>query len=118
MDLKNDGSVSFASIGTTGSANAYLDAASPLANQLLRVSSGRRYKTDIERYLPEAARALVKELRPVGYRSLCEADDPRRNSIGLIAEDVAEVCPELVTFNRNGRPESVHLAVLPLAAMA
>jgi hypothetical protein len=106
------------STGTTAStANAYLDAAHN--NNLLRSTSARRFKTDVREIWYETAQMMLAKLRPVFYRSLCAADDPEKQHIGLIAEDVAEVCPELVTYDADGRPANVQyekLAVLLLAA--
>ena len=69
---------------------------------LLRANSSRRYKTNI-RALPSDAAAVLM-LRPVGFdwRSTGESD------VGLIAEEVAEVLPELVVRDSTGRPEAVH----------
>jgi hypothetical protein len=116
-------SVQFPSIvsgtsGTTASAaNAYLDATH--SNNLLRSTSARRFKTDIRNLGPTRAWEILSNLKPIIYRSLCSADDPDRQHFGLVAEEVAEVCPELVTYDADGRPANVQyerLAVLLLAA--
>lgn len=82
-------------------------------------TSRRRYKSDIAPVVRERARDIIKKLQPVWFRSLCECDDPGQIHLGLIAEEVAEVCPELVTRDGEGNPQSVQyerLAVLLLAA--
>ena len=68
--------------------------------------SSRRWKTDIRDI--EAARALVDQLRGVRYRwtESGEAD------VGVIAEEVAKVLPELVKFDDDGRPSGVRYAGL------
>lgn len=86
----------FPNIGTTASAaNAFLNSGSSPANELLRSTSSRRYKREIEdiddRYVDNALR-----LRPVWYRSAISADRPDWSHYGLIAEEVAEIDPRLV----------------------
>jgi hypothetical protein len=70
------------------------------------VNSSRRYKDDIYD-MAESSEALLR-LRPVTFRyrqSLENGDKPIQ--YGLIAEEVAEVLPELVVYNGSGKPESV-----------
>jgi len=96
MRIANGGEIYFPSVGTTASAaNAFLNNASSPANQLLRSTSSRRYKTDIEDLQDQNADAILG-LRPVWYRSLAEADRKDWSWYGLIAEEVAEVEPRLV----------------------
>jgi hypothetical protein len=96
LRIANGGTIHFPSVGTTASAaNAFLDSASSPANQLLRSTSSRRYKTDIEDLQDQNADAILG-LRPVWYRSLAEADRKDWSWYGLIAEEVAEVEPRLV----------------------
>jgi hypothetical protein len=88
-------------------------------NNVLLTTSSRRYKTDIRSLSGAMAREILKKLRPVLYRSTCAADDPDEEHVGLIAEEVAEICPALVTWDRNGDPQSVlydRIPVLQLAA--
>lgn len=49
----------------------------------------------------------LRNLRPITYHSKAEADDPNRRWFGLIAEEVAEVYPELVNYDAEGRPDGV-----------
>jgi hypothetical protein len=96
MRIANGGEIYFPSVGTTASAaNAFLNSASSPANQLLRSTSSRRYKTDIEDLQDQNADAILG-LRPVWYRSLAEADRKDWSWYGLIAEEVAQVEPRLV----------------------
>jgi len=72
--------------------------------QLGTVSSSRRYKFDIAD-MSDATDALMR-LRPVTFRYQ-QYGDHGRIQYGLIAEDVAEVYPELVARNQDGEPETV-----------
>jgi Chaperone of endosialidase len=76
------------------------------AGQLGVVSSSRRYKQDITD-MGATSNPLLK-LRPVTFRYK-EADDQGQHPVqyGLIAEEVAEVMPELVVRDEDGRPETV-----------
>ncbi len=68
--------------------------------------SSRRYKKEI-RDMGEAS-GRVLELRPVTFRF--KEESQRGDSdlqFGLIAEEVAEVLPELVVYDGEGRPERV-----------
>lgn len=68
-------------------------------------SSSRRFKQDIE---PLAAGAALK-LQPVrfAYKSA-----PAAPQIGMIAEDVEKVVPEVVGHDKAGRPDSIDYAKL------
>jgi len=93
----------FPSIGTTASAaNAFLNSGSSPANELLRSTSSRRYKRDIED-LDDHYVDNVLRLRPVWYRSAISTDRPDWSHYGLVAEEVAEVEPRLVHWGY--RPE-------------
>jgi hypothetical protein len=71
-------------------------------------TSSRRYKEDIKD-MGEASSGLMK-LRPVSFRYKSEySDGPRTVQYGLIAEEVAEVYPDLVQYDpRTGQPETVY----------
>ncbi len=71
--------------------------------------SAARYKTQI-RTIDDAA-SVVAALRGVRYHWR----DDGRADIGLIADEVAEVLPELVRFNADGAPEGMRYA--PLVAV-
>jgi hypothetical protein len=54
------------------------------------------------------------ELRPVTFHyRQAEEDGSRPLQYGLIAEEVAEVMPELAVYNEDGTPESVAYQVFP-----
>jgi hypothetical protein len=68
--------------------------------------SSRRWKTNVE---PLDGLALVRQLRGVRYEWI----ESGRPDIGLIAEEVGAVVPEVVTYADNGvDAESVHYAKL------
>ena len=67
--------------------------------------SSRRYKHDIQPM--HTASEVLYALRPVSFRYHKEYDATQTIAFGLIAEEVAEVNPDLVGRNREGQPESV-----------
>jgi hypothetical protein len=67
--------------------------------------SSRRYKHDIKP-MEKASEALYA-LKPVSFRYHKEYDASQTIAFGLIAEEVAEVYPDLVGRNPKGEPESV-----------
>jgi Chaperone of endosialidase len=74
--------------------------------QLGTVSSSRRYKEDIQD-MEDASNGLL-ELRPVKFRyQQPYADGSKPLDYGLIAEEVAEVYPNLVVKNKDGQVETV-----------
>jgi hypothetical protein len=70
------------------------------------LSSSRRYKEDIKS-MDNTSEALYR-LKPVTYRYKKEIDSTQSPAFGLIAEEVAEVNPDLVARNAKGQAESVH----------
>lgn len=82
--LWHDGGDAFVSHNTTASAaNAFLDSAT---NALRRSTSSLRYKRDVEDLWPDESAKLLK-LKPVFYRSLCDADPEAWSYYGVIAEE-------------------------------
>jgi uncharacterized coiled-coil protein SlyX len=67
--------------------------------------SSRRYKHDIKP-MDKASEALFA-LKPVSFRYNKQYDATQTIAFGLIAEEVAEVYPDLVGRNPEGQPESV-----------
>jgi trimeric autotransporter adhesin len=67
--------------------------------------SSRRYKHDIQPV--DKASEVIYTLKPVSFRYNKEYDATQTLAFGLIAEEVAEVNPDLVGRNPEGRPESV-----------
>ena len=67
--------------------------------------SSRRYKHDIKP-MDKTSEALFG-LKPASFRYNKEYDATQTLAFGLIAEEVAEVYPDLVGRNAKGQPESV-----------
>jgi len=67
--------------------------------------SSRRFKHDIKPM--DRASEAIFALKPVSFRYNKEYDATQRPSFGLIAEEVAEIAPDLVGRNKKGEPESV-----------
>ena len=79
--------------------------------QLGTVSSSRRFKEDIHD-MGDASRALMR-LRPVTFRYKTPfGDGTKPIQYGLIAEEVAEVYPDLVAHSADGQIETVKYQVL------
>ena len=95
---------------TTGAADA-VTVMIDSNGQLGTVSSSRRYKEDISDMAAVSERLLA--LRPVTFRYNKALDDGEKPiQFGLIAEEVAEVFPELVVYDRENRPETVKYHLL------
>jgi hypothetical protein len=71
--------------------------------------SSARFKRDIHD-MGNASDGLMK-LRPVSFRYKQDADGTLQ--YGLIAEDVARVYPDLVTYGNDGKLEGVRYDLLP-----
>ena len=67
--------------------------------------SSRRYKHDIQPMY--TASEAIYALNPVSFRYHKQYDPTQTIAFGLIAEEVAEVIPDLVGRNPEGLPESV-----------
>ena len=77
-------------------------------------TSSVRFKQDVHD-MQEASEVLLK-LRPVVFHYRPEAvgaEEAQTTQYGLIAEEVAEVAPELVAPDREGLPYSVKYHLLP-----
>jgi hypothetical protein len=82
------------------------------AGHLGTTTSSRRAKDEI-RDMGVASDGVLK-LRPVTFRYKPEHDDGARLAqYGLIAEEVAEIFPELVVLDKDGQPSGVRYHVLP-----
>ncbi len=76
------------------------------------ISSSRRFKEDINDMPTSLADRLLK-LRPVTFRyTQAFTDGSKPVQYGLIAEEVAEVFPELAVRGADGRVETVHYETL------
>jgi hypothetical protein len=74
-------------------------------NKIGTLSSSRRFKEDIQP-MDERSETLFA-LKPVTFRYKKDADPSQALSFGLIAEDVAQVSPELITRDEEGKPQTV-----------
>ena len=74
-------------------------------------ASSLRFKEAVED-MGEASDALMR-MRPVVFRFREETGRGQTRQYGLIAEEVAEVIPELVVSDTEGRPYAVRYHVLP-----
>lgn len=68
-------------------------------------TSSRRFKTDIASL--DHASELIARLRPVSFLYRQDLDQTATPQFGLIAEEVAEIDPDLVLFGEDGQPETV-----------
>jgi hypothetical protein len=69
--------------------------------EIVEATSSARYKTDIGPAKTDTAAALDLELKSFEYEETGEED------VGLIAEEVEAILPELVNYDEEGRPESI-----------
>lgn len=100
----------------TGAANA-VPVVIDSNGQLGTINSSRRFKEDIQDLGTPSDRVL--DLRPVQFRYTTPfADGIRPLQFGLIAEEVAEVLPELVSRSQDGTIETVQYHVLPTLLLA
>jgi trimeric autotransporter adhesin len=74
------------------------------------LTSSRRYKEDIKP-MDKGSEALYR-FQPVTYRFKKQIDPTQSTAFGLIAEEVAEVNPNLVAHNSQGQPETVHYEMI------
>src|SRR5262245_46954646 len=75
------------------------------SNKLGTVTSSARFKRDIHD-MDKASEALLA-LRPVAFRYKEEIDPAGISQLGLVAEDVEKVNPDLVVRDKEGKPYSV-----------
>lgn len=84
-----------------GSQAVYVNGLGKLGAQV----SSRRFKDEIK--LMEHASEVIYGLKPVSFRYKPEIEPTRPLGFGLIAEEVEEINPELVTCDSNGQAASV-----------
>ena len=82
--------------------------------QVIISASSRRSKEDIRGLSDETAEALL-QLRPVTFRYRQTATDGAHQPLryGLIAEEVAELLPQVVARNAGGRVEGIDYQQFP-----
>ncbi len=80
-----------------------------MANQIATCSSSLRYKTNVQTFT--GGLNTVRRLRPITF----DWKENGEGDIGFAAEEVAEVEPLLVTYNKNGEIEGVKYDRLSVA---
>jgi hypothetical protein len=88
--------------GATVTGNAVLVSST---GQLGVAASSQRFKREV-RDVGEASQAVLG-LRPVAFKYNRDIDPDGRQQYGLIAEEVAKVRPDLVDYDKTGRPFTV-----------
>jgi hypothetical protein len=83
---------------------------------LFPVSSSLKWKTNIEDIEKNIDTSKIYDLNPVTYNSV--NGDPKETHIGLIAEDVDKLFPELVPKDEEGNPSSVKYSLLSVVLIA
>ena len=73
--------------------------------QLGTITSSRRFKHEIADMGAESD--LLMKLRPVAFYYKPELDETRTRQYGLVAEEVAQVAPQLVVYDKDGTPQTV-----------
>ena len=73
--------------------------------RLLKTSSSERYKSDISSL--DGITETFMNLRPVSFTWNDKSSTPGKGDFGLIAEEVAELMPELAITDGSGTPEGV-----------
>jgi len=74
-------------------------------NKLGTTTSSKRFKQDIKP-MDKASEAIFS-LKPVCFRYKKEIDPAGTSQLGLVAEDVARVNPDLVVFDKQRKPYTV-----------
>src|SRR5262249_1977257 len=75
------------------------------SNKLGTLTSSKRFKEDIKP-MNKSSEALFA-LKPVAFRYKKKIDPAGRSQLGLVAEDVEKVNPDLVVRDKEGKPYSV-----------
>jgi len=75
------------------------------SGQLGTVTSSRRFKDDIADMASESD--MLMKLRPVAFYYKPGLDPTHTRQYGLLAEEVAQVSPQLVVFDKDGVPQTV-----------
>ena len=75
------------------------------SGQLGTLTSSRRFKHEIADMGAESD--LLMKLRPVAFYYKPELDETQTRQYGLVAEEVAQVAPQLVVYDKDGAPQTV-----------
>tara|TARA_R110002074_G_scaffold204421_2_gene372779 strand:+ start:973 stop:4788 length:3816 start_codon:yes stop_codon:yes gene_type:complete len=88
-------------LGTASGTDLIVDG----SNIVHKKSSSRRYKRNVVDIVLDSNK--VYDLRPVDFEWNEKSATEGKKDIGLIAEEVAEILPEIVNYNNDKTPESV-----------
>lgn len=88
-------------MGTTSGTDVVVDG----SNVVQKKSSSKRYKRNIVDIALDSNK--VYDLRPVDFEWNEKSATDGKKDIGLIAEEVAEILPQIVNYNNDKTPESV-----------
>jgi Chaperone of endosialidase len=91
----------FGQTASNGGTAVYVDA----SNKLGTLTSSKRFKEDIQA-MGTASEALFA-LKPVTFHYQKEIDPACKSQLGLVAEEVEKVNPDLVVRDKEGKPYSV-----------
>jgi len=112
ITLSADGSASFAGTIQAPGLNRSASAGAGLkmiGDQITVDTSSIRFKKDVEDIEESYAVNVLKNARPVWFRSKHDSDDSSHSYWGFIAEEIAAVEPRLCDFE-DGEPYSVEYA--------
>jgi hypothetical protein len=79
------------------------------SDQLGVLVSSARYKENIQDMADDSSKLI--DLRPVTFNY--KSDSDKNAQYGLIAEEVGQIYPELVSYDKDGKPFTVHYHLLP-----
>lgn len=85
----------------SNSANLYISS----AMNVIRSTSARKYKEDVEPIEEWRAEQFFELAKPVWFRGIGEGDIENYSHYGYVADDVAKFEPRLVEFNKDNEPE-------------
>ena len=88
-------------VTSSGGAGVFVNADGKLGT----TTSSRRFKTEIKSM--EQTSEMLYALKPVTFRYSKEIDSTGIRQLGLVAEDVEEVNPDLIVRDKDGKPYSV-----------
>ena len=98
LQINNIGVVRVINLAGTGNRAVYSDATGNLTN----TASDERLKKNIKEIGADEALAIVRELRPVRYNWRAGVGFGDEREMGLIAQEVQAVAPEVVGENNDG----------------
>ena len=88
---------------TASAATIYMQTAGDNKYAFYRKTSAKKYKDKVKDI--ELDSSLIYNLRPISFNSLGKADDKDKRWIGLIADEVEQIYPEIIDYNNKGEVE-------------